>query len=83
MLRAEGEAEAIAKVFHAINSGQATDQVLAYQYLQSLPLMAQGSANKVFVVPAELTGGLAAIGRAFGGLAGDAPAGEGPTGSPS
>lgn len=80
VLRAEGEAEAIAKVFHAINSGQATDQVLAYQYLQSLPMMAQGSANKVFIVPAELTGGLAAIGRAFGGLAGDTASGIDPAG---
>ena len=80
VLRAEGEAEAIAKVFHAINSGQATDQVLAYQYLQSLPMMAQGSANKVFVVPAELTGGLAAIGRAFGGLTGDTATGTDPAG---
>ena len=80
VLRAEGEAEAIAKVFHAINSGQATDQVLAYQYLQSLPMMAQGSANKVFIVPAELTGGLAAIGRAFGGLTGDTATGTDPAG---
>lgn len=80
VLRAEGEAEAIAKVFHAINSGQATDQVLAYQYLQSLPMMAQGSANKVFIVPAELTGGLAAIGRAFGGPAGDTASGSDPAG---
>lgn len=83
VLRAEGEAEAIAKVFHAINSGQATDQVLAYQYLQSLPMMAQGSANKVFIVPAELTGGLAAIGRAFGGLTGDTATGTDPAGPAS
>jgi len=65
VLRAEGEAEAISKVFNAINSGHATDQVMAYQYLQSLPLLAQGSANKVFVIPAELSGALGAIGRAF------------------
>ncbi len=65
VLRAEGEAEAIAKVFNAINQGQATDQVMAYQYLQSLPLLAQGTANKVFVVPAELTGALGAVSRAF------------------
>jgi regulator of protease activity HflC (stomatin/prohibitin superfamily) len=65
VLRAEGEAEAIAKVFNAINSGNATDQVMAYQYLQSLPLLAQGTANKVFVIPAELSGALSAVSRAF------------------
>jgi regulator of protease activity HflC (stomatin/prohibitin superfamily) len=65
VLRAEGEAEAIAKVFQAINDGHATDQVMAYQYLQALPALAQGTANKVFVIPAELSGALDAIGRAF------------------
>ncbi len=65
ILRAQGEAEAIAKVFDAINSGHATDQVMAYQYLQALPLLAQGTANKVFVIPAELSGALGAVTRAF------------------
>jgi regulator of protease activity HflC (stomatin/prohibitin superfamily) len=76
VLRARGEAEAIAKVFDAINNGNATDQVMAYQYLQSLPLLAQGSANKVFVIPAELSSALGAVSRAF---APPAPA-PGPTG---
>ncbi len=65
VLRAEGEAEAIQRVFDAINGSHATDQVMAYQYLQALPTLAQGSANKIFVVPAELTGALAAVSRAF------------------
>ncbi len=65
VLRAEGEAQAIAKVFDAINNGNATDQVMAYQYLQSLPLLAQGSANKVFVIPAEVSSALGAVTRAF------------------
>ncbi len=78
VLRAEGEAEAIAKVFNAINNGNATDQVMAYQYLQSLPLLAQGTANKVFVIPAELSGALGAVSRAF---AAPAP-GMGPMGTP-
>ena len=65
VLRAEGEAEAIQRVFDAINGSNATDQVMAYQYLQALPTLAQGSANKIFVVPAELTGALAAVSRAF------------------
>jgi regulator of protease activity HflC (stomatin/prohibitin superfamily) len=80
VLRAEGESEAIAKVFSAINSGHATDQVMAYQYLQSLPLLAQGTANKVFVIPAELSGALGAVSRAFAPGAGADPAG--PTAGP-
>jgi regulator of protease activity HflC (stomatin/prohibitin superfamily) len=79
VLRAQGEAEAIAKVFNAINSGHATDQVMAYQYLQSLPLLAQGTANKVFVIPAELSGALGAVSRAFAPGAGGGP--TGPTGA--
>jgi regulator of protease activity HflC (stomatin/prohibitin superfamily) len=77
VLRATGEAEAIAKVFNAINTGNATDQVMAYQYLQSLPLLAQGSANKVFVIPAELTSALGAVSRGFA-----PPAPGGAPGSP-
>ena len=73
VLRAEGEAEAIAKVFNAINNGNATDQVMAYQYLQSLPLLAQGTANKVFVIPAEVSQALNAVTRAFGSTAGGVP----------
>lgn len=65
VLRAEGEAEAIAKVFNAINEGHATDKVMAYQYLQSLPLLAQGDANKVFVIPVELSNAFTAVSRAF------------------
>ncbi len=74
VLRAEGESEAISKVFGAVNSGHATDAVMAYQYLQALPLLAQGSANKVFVVPAELSGALAAVSRAFVGQPAAGPA---------
>jgi hypothetical protein len=45
-----------------------------YQYLQSLPLLAQGTANKVFVIPAELSGALGAVSRAFAPGAGGGPA---------
>jgi regulator of protease activity HflC (stomatin/prohibitin superfamily) len=65
VLRAEGESEAIAKVFRAINDGHATDQVMAYQYLQALPQLAQGDANKVFVIPVELSNAFGAVSRAF------------------
>jgi regulator of protease activity HflC (stomatin/prohibitin superfamily) len=65
ILRAEGEAQAIQKVFDAIHAGGADDQVLAYQYLQALPSIANGTANKVWVVPAELSKAMENLGSAF------------------
>ena len=37
-------------------------QLLSYQYLQMLPKLAQGEANKVFVIPSEFTQAFAGIG---------------------
>jgi regulator of protease activity HflC (stomatin/prohibitin superfamily) len=65
VLRAQGEAEAIQKVFDAIHAGDADSQVLAYQYIQALPTIANGTANKVWVVPAELTKAMENLGSAF------------------
>lgn len=66
VLRAEAEAEAIARVFTAIHESNVDDQTLAYQYLQMLPQIANGDANKVWVVPAELSSAMEGLGRAFG-----------------
>jgi len=66
ILRAEGEAQAIATVFGAIHAGAPDEKLLSYQYLQMLPLLAQGSANKVFVIPSEFTQAFAGIGDALG-----------------
>ena len=52
-LEAQGEAKAIEKVFAAIKAGKPTPELLAYQYLQTLPEMAQGDANKVWLVPSD------------------------------
>ncbi|RZS43714.1 regulator of protease activity HflC (stomatin/prohibitin superfamily) [Herbihabitans rhizosphaerae] len=52
-LQAQGQAKAIEKVFNAIKAGKPTPEVLAYQYLQTLPQMAQGDANKVWLVPSD------------------------------
>ncbi|HJP80231.1 MAG TPA: SPFH domain-containing protein [Pseudonocardiaceae bacterium] len=52
-LQAQGQAKAIEKVFAAIKAGRPTPEVLAYQYLQTLPQMAQGDANKVWLVPTD------------------------------
>ena len=77
VLRAQGEAEAIQKVFDAIHAGDADAQVLAYQYIQALPTIANGTANKVWVVPAELTKAMDHLGSAFLRPPGAAPA-DGP-----
>ncbi|MEK9664599.1 MAG: SPFH domain-containing protein [Candidatus Nanopelagicales bacterium] len=65
VLRAEGESEAIIKVVHAIHEAKPDSHVLAYQYLQTLPEIAQGSANKVWVLPSELTGQIAHLADAL------------------
>ena len=66
VLRADGEAKAIATVFGAIHEGDADAQILAYTYLQQLPQIAAGDANKVWIVPAELSGALKSLSSAFG-----------------
>jgi regulator of protease activity HflC (stomatin/prohibitin superfamily) len=52
-LQAQGQAKAIEKTFAAIKAGRPTPEMLAYQYLQTLPLMAKGEANKVWLVPSD------------------------------
>jgi regulator of protease activity HflC (stomatin/prohibitin superfamily) len=66
VLRAQGEAEAITTVFGAIHRGEPDNLLLAYQYLQTLPKIAEGNANKLWVIPSELTEALKGIGQAFG-----------------
>ncbi|WP_433829656.1 SPFH domain-containing protein [Actinoplanes sp. CA-015351] len=70
ILQAEGQAKAIRTVFDAIHTANPSQKVLAYQYLQALPQIANGSANKVWIVPTELTKALEGLGGALGGLAG-------------
>ncbi|MGC9220404.1 MAG: SPFH domain-containing protein [Solirubrobacteraceae bacterium] len=66
ILRAEGEAKAIDTVFGAIHKGDADAKLLSYQYLQMLPKLAQGDANKVFVIPSEFSQAAGGLGRLFG-----------------
>lgn len=77
MLRAEGEAQAITTTFSAIHAARPTQSLLAYQYLQMLPKMAQGDSNKLWIIPSELNDAL----RGLGGMLG-VPA-AGPTGVPT
>jgi regulator of protease activity HflC (stomatin/prohibitin superfamily) len=65
-LQAQGQAKAIEKVFAAIKAGRPTPEVLAYQYLQTLPQMAQGDANKVWLVPSDYGKALEGFARTLG-----------------
>jgi regulator of protease activity HflC (stomatin/prohibitin superfamily) len=67
ILKAEGEAKAIATVFDAIHKGDPDPKLLRYQYLQMLPQLAQGDANKVFVIPSEFSQALGNITEALAG----------------
>src|SRR6266403_2025246 len=62
ILEAEGQAKAIDTVFRAIHEGNPDPQLLAYQYVQALPLIAQGQSNKVWIIPAEFQRALGRIG---------------------
>ena len=69
ILQAEGQSQAIETVFRAIHDGDPDPKLLAYQYLQVLPQIAQGDANKIWVIPSELT-------QALGRLTSALPRGE-------
>ena len=66
VLRADGEAQAIETVFGAIHAGDPDNKLLAYQYLQTLPRLAENPSNKLWIIPSELTEALKGIGAAFG-----------------
>jgi regulator of protease activity HflC (stomatin/prohibitin superfamily) len=65
ILEAEGESKAIETVFDAIHRGDADPKLLAYQYLQVLPQIAQGESNKVWIIPSEVTKALDQLGAAL------------------
>lgn len=65
VLRADGEATAIKLVFEAVHQANPDEKVLAYQYLQQLPAIANGNASKIWVIPAELSGAAEQIVKAF------------------
>ncbi|MGY1591431.1 SPFH domain-containing protein [Geodermatophilus sp. SYSU D00708] len=69
-LQAQGQAKSIETVFQAIHDGKPDQGLLAYQYLQTLPQIAQGDANKMWIVPSEFSKaleGLANLGGAGSG----------------
>jgi regulator of protease activity HflC (stomatin/prohibitin superfamily) len=70
ILRAQGEGQAIQTVFQAIHDGQPDQSLLAYQYLQMLPKIAEGDANKVWIVPSEIGAALEGLGSTMSRAAG-------------
>jgi regulator of protease activity HflC (stomatin/prohibitin superfamily) len=67
ILKSEGEAKAIETVFQAIHDGAPDPALLQYQYLQMLPQLAQGEANKIWVIPSEFSGAAASLADKLGG----------------
>jgi regulator of protease activity HflC (stomatin/prohibitin superfamily) len=82
VLRAEGEAKAIETVFGAIHAADPDPKLLSYQYLQMLPKLAEGSANKVFVIPSEFSQAVNGLGNMFSGRS-PASDSESPSGAAS
>ncbi len=64
--QAQGQAKAIEKTFAAIKAARPTPELLAYQYLQVLPQMAQGEANKVWLVPSDFGAALQGFTKLLG-----------------
>ncbi|CAN5444305.1 SPFH domain-containing protein [soil metagenome] len=65
-LNAQGNAKAIEKTFAAIKAGRPTPELLAYQYLEKLPLMANGQASKVWIVPSDFGSALEGFTKLLG-----------------
>ncbi len=67
ILQSEGQAKAIGTVFEAIHQGDADPKLLAYQYLQVLPQIAQGESNKIWIIPSEFQQALGQLAQALPG----------------
>jgi regulator of protease activity HflC (stomatin/prohibitin superfamily) len=76
VLEAEGQAKAIETVFGAIHEGKPDPELLAYQYLQMLPQIAQGESNKLWIIPSDLSQAVGRIAGAVQDIAATAPQSE-------
>jgi regulator of protease activity HflC (stomatin/prohibitin superfamily) len=70
ILRAQGEGQAIQTVFQAIHDGRPDQSLLAYQYLQMMPKIAEGESNKLWIVPSEIGKALEGLGSTLTNLQG-------------
>jgi len=78
-LSAQGQAKAIETTFNAIHAAKPDPALLAYQYLQTLPQIAQGDANKMWIVPSEFSKALEGLAGMVGGAAGAGSANGAPS----
>ncbi|WP_131735632.1 SPFH domain-containing protein [Actinomadura roseirufa] len=67
ILEAEGQSAAIEQVFASVHAADPDPKLLAYQYLQTLPKLAEGEGSTFWVIPSEVTTALQAVSKAFGG----------------
>jgi hypothetical protein len=65
ILTAEGKSREIDEVFQAVHRNDPDPKLLAYQYLQVLPQLAQGRGSTFWVIPSEVTAALNSVSRAF------------------
>jgi regulator of protease activity HflC (stomatin/prohibitin superfamily) len=65
VINAEAEAEAVQRVFDAVRTANLDEKMLAYQYLEQLPVIANGTASKIWLLPSELSGAIEKIASAF------------------
>jgi len=82
ILKSEGQAAAIEKVFKAIHDGKPDPELLAYQYVQALPQVAQSQGSTIWVIPSEVTTALRTLSSAFGNSHEDPGAGPEPVAPP-
>jgi regulator of protease activity HflC (stomatin/prohibitin superfamily) len=81
-LSAQGEAKAIETTFNAIHAAKPDPALLAYQYLQTLPQIARGDANKMWIVPSEFSKALEGLSGLAGSVGSTGGSGDG-DGTPS
>ncbi|MBN0048873.1 SPFH/Band 7/PHB domain protein [Streptomyces actuosus] len=74
ILTAEGQSRAIDEVFQAVHRNDPDPKLLAYQYMQMLPQLAQGPGNTFWVIPSEVTSALDGVSRAFSEVLPQSPA---------
>ncbi|HOP06299.1 MAG TPA: SPFH domain-containing protein [candidate division Zixibacteria bacterium] len=69
---AEGESQAINNVFAAIHAGQPDEKLITLKYLEMLPKLAEGSANKLFL-PYEASGIISSLSAMVEGIKAQGP----------
>ncbi|GAA2494456.1 SPFH domain-containing protein [Streptomyces gobitricini] len=74
ILKAEGQSQAIDEVFQAVHRNDPDPKLLAYQYMQMLPQLAQGQGSTFWVIPSEVTSALQGVSRAFSEVLPQSPA---------